>query len=184
MGSLIRRTGMTPTHLQLIDQILQQALRSVQTRSAEIDITPTPLAVEQLRKSQLGRMLTVIGSYAEGYTITGDVRHAVQIVGRALFATPLSPEAFTFPEGFHRTPLGTLINEALARLYTQELPGQLLTMADMRARFGVKRQTVHQWIAEGLIAPVYINQTARFPLQEVERLQARREQRKQQPPTQ
>jgi hypothetical protein len=47
----------------------------------------------------------------------------------------------------------------------------------MQARFHVKRQTIHQWIADNRIFPVYIDGTTRFYLPDVEKLEKWREEK-------
>ncbi len=170
---------MTPTHQRLIDKLLSQAARRTQELLAGIGLQLThepPL--EELRASPLGQHLTNLAHYAEGYSVSGDIREAAQYVGRHFFGNPLHRQAFKFPEKFHKTELGALINEAMIRFYEEERPGQLLTMEDMRELFNVTRQAVHQWIDDDLIFPVYIQNASRFYRKDVERLQAQRAQRK------
>jgi predicted DNA-binding transcriptional regulator AlpA len=79
-------------------------------------------------------------------------------------------QVFKFPEGFHTTDLGELVNTAMLRFYNEERPGQLLTMKDMRQLFGVTRQAVHRWIRKGEIFPVWVKNTTRFYRKDVDRL--------------
>ena len=170
---------MTPTHQKVIDKLLNLAVSRVHELSAGIGGQRPERRLEELRASPLGQHLANLARYAEGYTfagdLPGDIRGDAQYVSRYFFGDPLHSKGFRFPERFHKTELGTLINDALVRFYTEERPGQLLTMADMRSRFEVTRQSVHQWIKAGQIVPVYINNTSRFYALDVERLQARRE---------
>jgi hypothetical protein len=174
---------MTPIHERLIDALLQRLSRRVEElllgsshlQKAQIQL-PEP---QQLRSSPIGQHLIAIARYVEGYPYPGpekqDVRASITAVSRAFYGDLFTTNAFRFPPKFHRTPLGKLINEALVRFYTEQRPGQLLTIGTMQERFQVKRQTIHQWIGESKIFPVYIDGTTRFYLPDVEQLQKRRE---------
>ncbi len=170
---------MTPTHQKLLDKLLRLAARRTQELLGGLGLLVREPPIEELRVSALGQHLANLALYAEGYTfagdLPGDIRGDAQYVSRYFYGDPLLSYGFRFPERFHKTELGTLINDALVRFYTEERPGQLLTMADMRSRFEVTRQSVHQWIKAGQIFPVYINNASRFYAKDVERLQARRE---------
>ncbi len=166
---------MTPKHQQLIDKLLSLAARRTHELLTGIGGQLPDARLEELRASPLGQRLTNLAMYVEGYSVPDDIRGAALFVGRYFFGDPLQSKGFRFPEKFHATELGALINDALVRFYTEERPGQLLTMADMRARFEVTRQTVHQWIKAGQIFPVSINHTSRFYIKDVERLQVIRE---------
>ena len=167
---------MTPTHQRLIDKLLSQIASRTQELLAGMGLRLTrEPPIEELRASPLGQHLANLAHYAEGYSASGDIRESAQYVGRHFFGDPLHRQTFKLPEKFHRTELGALINEAMVRFYEEERPGQLLTMEEMRVLFNVKRQAVHQWIKDGLIVPVYIDNASRFYRKDVERLQERRE---------
>jgi hypothetical protein len=173
---------MTPIHERLIDALLLQLSRRVEelllassyTQKTQIQL-PEP---QQLRSSPIGQHLIAVARYVEGYPYPGsdnqDVRVSITVVSRAFYGDLFTTNAFRFPPKFHRTPLGQLINEALVRFYTEQRPGQLLTIGAMQERFQVKRQTIHQWIGESKIFPVYIDGTTRFYQPDVEQLQKRR----------
>jgi Helix-turn-helix domain len=163
---------MTPNHQKLIDQLLLSADRHARALLTELGYQPSGrnARIEELRASPVGQHLANLANYSEGYSPTGDIREAAQFVSLYFHALPLRPRTFKFPENFHQTDLGKLINEAMVRFYEEERPGQLLTMEDMRQLFGVTRQTVHQWIRAGDIIPVYINNTSRFYRKDVDRL--------------
>jgi hypothetical protein len=174
---------MTPIHERLVDALLQRLSRRVEElllgsshpQKTQIQL-PEP---QQLRSSPIGQHLIAIARYVEGYPYPGpdnqDVRASITVVSRAFYGDLFSTNAFRFPPKFHRTPLGKLINEALVRFYTEQRPGQLLTIGAMQQRFQVKRQTIHQWIGESKIFPVYIDGTTRFYQPDVEQLQKRRD---------
>ena len=174
---------MTPIHERLIDALLQRLIRRVEELLLGSGYLQKKLAQlpepQQLRSSPIGQHLIAIARYVEGYPYPGpdnqDVRVSITVVSRAFYGDLFTTNAFRFPPKFHRTPLGQLINEALVRFYTEQRPGQLLTIGAMQERFQVKRQTIHQWIAESKIFPVYIDGTTRFYRPDVEKLQQRRE---------
>jgi hypothetical protein len=167
---------MTPLHQQLIDALLSQ----VQQRTQElITVTALPIGntkeqtIEQLRQSPLGVHLTAIANYAEGHAYTfataHDVRQSIGYVGRAIFGE-IEANTYRFPPKFHKMPLGHFINEALARFYREEQPGHLLKVGQVCKRFGVARQTVHEWIEEGRLYATYIDGLAYLSVQDVERI--------------
>lgn len=84
------------------------------------------------------------------------------------------PRASASPQKWQRSELGKLVHAAILRFFEEERPGQLLTVTDMRKLFAVKRQTVHQWIEDGLIFAVYRGDTPLFYRKDVNRLQQRR----------
>lgn len=63
-----------------------------------------------------------------------------------------------------------LLNDALVRFYRAQGPGSLLVIGKLMEHFQVSRQTVHQWIEDRKIIPVYVDGTTRFYLPDVERL--------------
>jgi hypothetical protein len=105
------------------------------------------------------------------YPFEGDVRASAGVVARCLYGDPLAPQGFRLPPKWQRTELGSLIHAAMLRFYEEERPGQLLTVTQMRKLFGVTRQTVHQWIEDGVIFAVYRGDTPLFYQKEVARLQ-------------
>jgi hypothetical protein len=95
-------------------------------------------------------------------------------IARCLYGDPLEASGFRLPPKWQRTPLGKLCHAALLRFFEEERPGRLLTVTDMRKRFGVRRQTVHQWIEDGLIVAVYRDDTPLFYDNDVARFQQAR----------
>ena len=164
---------MTPIHQQLIDSVLRTADRRTRELFTGLGYQIEGEArIEALRKSPLGQHLTNLANYGEGYPAASDILGSAQFVNRFFFGKPFTirPTSYQIPAKFQMTELGALINEALLRFYQEERPGQLLTMEEMRQLFGVKRQTVHQWIRKGDIIPVYIKNTTRFYRKDVDRL--------------
>ena len=166
---------MTPTHTKLVDDLLQQFLdRTIEHTEACGFLMEHPPSPVTLRRSPIGQHLIAIVDYGEGHPYRldhEDVRASIAVVKRAFFGDPTS-KGFRLPPKFHLTPLGDLINDALLRFYLEQGPGQLLAIGVLRERFGVKRQTVHLWIEQGLITPAYLkNGETRFYLLDVEHLQ-------------
>jgi hypothetical protein len=171
---------MTPKHQAAIDGILQAAHRRttelVTATAYPLGTQPPVQTLEALRASPLGTHLAALTNYAEGYDYPyrGDVRESANQVARYLFGD-LNSKSIRFPPKFHRTPAGALINDALARFFTETHPGHLLPTADVCERFKVRRQTVHSWVEDGLLFAIYIDGTARFYQKDIERLAQSRE---------
>ena len=81
---------------------------------------------------------------------------------------------FRLPAKWQRSTLGKLVHAALLRFYEEERPGQLLTVREMRQLFGVRRQTVHQWVDDGLLFAIYRGETPLFYQKDVTRFQQAR----------
>jgi len=171
---------MTPAHQRILDDLLTRThQRTVELATATnfpVGKRPEEQTIERLRESPLGQHLAAIFNYAEGYDYPyeGDVRTSAGIITRYLFGDTLSTQRYRLPSKFHRTPLGKEVHAALARFFTEQRPGQLMSMQQMREHFGVKRQTVHQWIEDGLVFAVYIDNQTHFYRKDVERLATRR----------
>ncbi len=176
-----RRRAVTPKNQSIIESVLQRVharmgelIQVCEPTSKKQEPSPT---IEQLRQTVLGLHLTAIAHYAEGYPYPyeSDVRRSVNVVGRCLYADPFSqPGSYCLPKLWHNTELGKLVYAALYRFYTEEREGQLLTTAEMRNLFNVERQTIHQWIEDGLIFPVYHEGAPLFYRKDVDRLQKKR----------
>lgn len=166
---------MTPNHQQIVDAILTAMQRRVSELVAHCQqgtmLPEQPLA--HLRSSPLGEHLAAIAHYIEGYTYLyeGDVRASVTFLARCLYGDPLAAQGFRLPPKWQRGALGKLVHASLLRFYEEERPGQLLTVTEMRQLFGVRRQTVHQWIEDGLLFAVYRGDTPLFYQKDVTRFQ-------------
>jgi hypothetical protein len=168
---------MTPIHERLVDELLQQFFRRSNEHTSLCGLgrkqPPTP---EQLRASPIGQHIMAIAQFAEGhsYPASGewhDVRDSIAVIHRAFFGNPLDKTFYLPPPKLHLTPLGQLLNDALVRFYRSQGPGTLLPIGNLMERFQVSRQTIHQWIEDRKITPVYVDGTTRFYLPDVERLQ-------------
>lgn len=176
---------MTPKNQRIIESVLQRVhariselIQVCEPASKKPEPSPT---IEQLRQTVLGLHLTAIAHYAEGYPYSyeSDVRRSVSVVGRCLYADSFSqPGSYRLPKLWHHTELGKLVYAALYRFYTEEREGQLLTTAEMRNLFNVERQTIHQWIEDGLIFPVYHEGAPLFYRKDVDTLQKNRAKRR------
>ncbi len=168
---------MTPKHQQLVDAILLSMQRRISELVSQCQQTSGKRVAEQpierLRESPLGGHLAAIAHYVEGYAYPyqGDVRVSADFIARCLYSDPLAPQRYPFPPKWQRSELGKLVHAALLRFFEEERPGNLLTVTDMRKQFGVRRQTVHQWIDDGLIFAVYRGDTPLFYQKDVTRFQ-------------
>ncbi len=180
---------MTPKHQQLVDDLLWRVHLRTEELITGISFRTQPRTREQmtepLRNSLLGRHLTAIALYAEGYpySFEQDVRASAAYVGQLLFRDPLllrPKEELQFPPKFHQTALGQLFNAALLRFFQEERPDQLMTITQVREQFDVTRQAVHDWVDQGLIYAIYIDGNAHFYRKDVERLHAIRTRKQQQ----
>lgn len=148
-----------PTHQQIVDTLLERMCRRVSELIRDCypasKKQPAGPTIEQLRETLLGQHLAAIAHYVEGYPYPyeGDVRASISFVARCIYGDPLASQGFRLPQKWQRTELGKLVHNAMLRFFDEERPGKLLTVTDMRKLFGVKRQTVHQWIEDGLIFP-------------------------------
>jgi len=168
---------MTPTHQRIVDDILarmharvSELIHHCQPAGGKRPAEPTK---EQLRDTLLGQHLAAIAEYVEGYAYPyqGDVRASTSFVARCLYGEPLAAQGFRLPSKWQRSALGNLAHAALLRFFEEERPGKLLTVTDLRKLFGVRRQTVHQWIEDGIIFAVYRGDTPLFYQNDVTRLQ-------------
>jgi hypothetical protein len=108
---------------------------------------------------------------AVAHYLEGDLHTSLTYIARYLYSDPLSISGFCLPFKWQCTPLGKRCHTDLLLFFEEERPGRLLTVIDMRKRFGVKRQTVHQWIEDGLIFAVYRGDTLLFSRNDVNRHQ-------------
>jgi hypothetical protein len=171
---------MIPTHQHLVDLVLTRMARRVSELTHHClpasRKPPAEPTIEQLRETPFGIHLAAIAHYAEGYAypLEGDVRNSMSFVARCLFGDPLTQQGFRLPPKWQRDPLGKLVHTALLRFFEEERPGKLLTVTDIRKLFDVKRQTVHQWVEDGLLFAVYRGDTPLFYQNDVVRFQQAR----------
>jgi hypothetical protein len=172
--------SMTPNHQQVVDNTLRrmdarlnELMRHCRMPSKK---PPGETPIEQLRETLLGEHLAAIAHYVEGYAYPyeGDLRASAGFVTRCIYGEPLATRGFRLPPKWQRTDLGKLVHTAMLHFYERERPGQLLTVTEVRTLFGVKRQTVHQWMEDGVLFGVYRGDTPLFYRKEVIQLQEKR----------
>jgi hypothetical protein len=169
--------SITPNHLQVIDLALQSIYARVHELAPVLGYSaPPPLDLNQVREGSLAKKLRIIARYAEGYDLgQGSILPTIQHVARLLYPIPMSTEGYRLPPDFHKTPLGEMVNDALARHFPRE---SRMTVGEVRKLLGVTRQTVHDWAEDGLLLPIYEKGTLTFHRPQVESLQRQRAERK------
>ena len=167
----------TPNHQQLIDDVLQLVLARVNELAPAIGYSAlSPLPLDQMRTSPLAKELRIIARYSEGYDLgSGSILPTIQHVARLLYPKPMSTSGYHLPPNFHQTPLGEMVNDALARHFPRE---HRMTVGEVTKQMAVTRQTVHDWADDGTLMPVYERGTLTFQRKQVEDLQRRRAARK------
>lgn len=160
----------TPNHRQVIDQTLHIMYARVHELAPGLGYsTPPPLDLNQIRKGSLAKALQHIARYAEGYDLgPGSILPPIHHVACLLYPVPTSTSGYRLPPDFHKTPLGEMVNEALARHFPRE---RRMMVGEVRKLLGVTRQTVHDWAEDGLLRPIYEKGTLTFHRPEVESLQ-------------
>jgi excisionase family DNA binding protein len=153
---------MTPDHRQLIENTLQLAYArsSEWMRSLAIPLgkNPPTYTKEMLWDSPLGKDLQAIANSVEGYPVE-NIADIINRTIRILFGQTLSATDTHFPRNFHKTPLGELFNEA----YTRQYPADAwMRTSEVQKLFGVKRQTIYDWVEEGKLAAYRIKGTQMF----------------------
>lgn len=164
-------TYMTPAHRTLVDQTLV----AVHNRTTELinavnyglGKNPPERTIEMVRQGPLGRDLELIVLYVEGHQITAtEVDPAIQRVLRIIYGYTLNIKGYHLLVGWQKTPLGELIGEAYTRLIA---PKDLMGTAEVQRVFGVKRQTVYDWVDEGKLTAYYIHGKQMFYRPQIER---------------
>lgn len=163
----------TPNHQQLIDGVLQLVIARVIELTPVIGYSiPPTLTADQARTCLLAKELRIIARYAEGYDLgTGTILPTIQHVARLLYPKPMSTSGYHLPPNFHQSPLGEMVNDALARHFPRELR---MTVGEVTKLLGVTRQTVHNWADDDTLMPIYDRGSLTFQRKQVEELQHRR----------
>lgn len=152
-------TYMTPGHRQLVDTLLHavanRTIELITSLNYPLGKNPPQPTIEVARQSQLGRDLEMIVAYVEGHTLDSkEVDTAIQRVLRIAYGYTLNQKGYKLLKDWQKTPLGELIGEA----YTRMIPGKdLMGTAEVQRVFGVKRQTVYDWVDEGKLVAYYIH---------------------------
>ncbi len=152
-------TYMTPAHRTLVDTTLvavhNRAVELINATNYPIGKNPGQPTIEAARQSPLGRDLEMIVAYVEGHQIEGrEADAAIQRVLRIIYGYTLNQKGYKLLKDWQKSPLGELIGEA----HTRMIPAKdLMGTAEVQRVFGVKRQTVYDWVDEGKLPAYYIH---------------------------
>lgn len=173
---------MTPDHQKTIERSLQSAYARTSELITSMAIppgkNPPPYTTEMMWNSPLGRDLTAIANYVEGYQIQEDATVIVQRVARTLFGDILNQKTFRLPRKFHKSSLGEMLYAAYARYFPVTA---WMRTSEVVKLYGVKRQTVYDWVEEGQLAAYYVNGIQVFLRKQIEQQHAAWLKRKNQP---
>ncbi len=172
---------MTPDHQQMIERTLQFAYARAIEMNTSMAIpqgkNPPQYTAEMMWASPLGRDLTTIANYVEGYQIQEDATIVIGHIMRTLFGHTLSQKGYRPPRQFQKSPLGEMIFAAFTRYYPAEV---WMRTSEVVKLYGVKRQTVYDWAEEGKLPAYYVKGTQMFHRKQVEKHHAEWLERKQQ----
>jgi len=172
---------MTPDHSQLIQETLQLATNRANEWISRMAIpagkNPPQYTADMMWNSPLGRDLQLIVNYVEGYQVPEDVTLALTRSCRTLFGHTLAPQGYRLPHKFYKTPLGELMYAAFARYFP---PDAWMRTSEVVKLFGIKRQTVYDWVEEGKLVAYYIKGTQMFLRKDIMRYHERWRRKKQQ----
>jgi excisionase family DNA binding protein len=172
--------GMTPDHQQLIENTLQAAYARAIEMNTSLTIqpgkNPPKYTHEMMWNSPLGQDLTTIANYVEGHPTQEDIRAPLSRVARAIFGNTLR-QGIRLPRQFQKTPLGEMMYAAFARYYPAT--GWMRT-SEVVKLFGVKRQTIYDWVEEEKLSAYYVKGIQMFRRSEIEQIHAVWLKRKQQ----
>ena len=172
---------MTPDHQQTIEDTLQLAYARTVEWNTIMAVpqgkNPPKYTHDMLWNSTLGRDLTALAKYIEGYSSSEDIAIPINRINRALFGYTLKQTGFRLPHKFHQTPLGKMMFEAFARYYPATV---WMTTAQVQKLLQVKRQTVYDWAEEGKLVAYFVNEKQVYHRQQIEKFQITREKQKQQ----
>ena len=171
---------MTPDHQQLIERTLQfayaRSTEFINSMAIPPGKNPPKYTVEMMWASPLGKDLTAIANYVEGYQIQEDVTVVIGRIMRILFGHTLNQKGYRPPRQFHKTPLGEMIFAAFTRHFP---PDAWMRTAEVVKLYGVKRQTIYDWAEEGKLPAYYVRGTQMFHRKQVEKHHAEWLERKQ-----
>lgn len=164
-------TYMTPAHRSLVDTTLvavhNRAVELVNVTNYPLGKNPAQPTIESARESPLGRDLELIVHYVEGHKIEGnEVNTAIQRVLRIIYGYTLHQKGYNLLKDWQKTPVGELIGEAHTRMIP---PKDLMGTADVQRVFGIKRQTVYDWVDEAKLTAYYIRGKQMFYRPDIEK---------------
>ena len=164
---------MTPDHQKTIERALQSAYARTSGLITSLAIppgkNPPTYTTEMMWNSPLARDLTAIANYVEGYPIQEDITIIVQRTAHTLFGDTLNQKTFRLPRRFHKTPLGEMIYASYARYFPANA---WMKTSEVVKLYGVKRQTIYDWVEEGKLAAYYVNGIQVFLRQQTEKQHA------------
>ncbi len=170
---------MTPDHAQIVETTLQLAYTQTMTWNTRMAIpfgkNPPPYTTEMMWNSPLGLDLSALVMYVEGYQPQEDITVVVARLARTLFRETLG-QSDRLPRDFHHTPLGALMHEAFARYFPKDA---WMKTSEVVTLFGVKRQTVYDWVEQGVLAAYYVKGTQMFLRKDITRYYERWSRKKQ-----
>lgn len=175
---------MTPDHQRIIEKTLQSAYARTSELINSMAIppgkNPPAYTTEIMWNSPLGRDLTAIANYVEGYQIQQqeDITVTVQRIARTIFGDVLNQKTFRLPRQFHKTRLGEMMYAVYARYFPANA---WMKTAEVVKLYGVKRQTVYDWVEEGQLVAYYVNGIQVFLRKQIEQQHAAWLKRKNQP---
>lgn len=152
-------TYMTPAHRKLVNSTLvaihNRATELINAVNYQLGKNPPERTIEASRLSHLGHDLELIVAYVEGHQVeVSEVDPAIQRVLRIIYGYTLNLKGYHLLTGWQKTPLGELIGKAYTRMIP---PKDLMGTAEVQRAFGVKRQTVYDWVDEGKLIAYYIH---------------------------
>jgi excisionase family DNA binding protein len=164
---------MTPDHQKTIERTLQSAYARTTELITSMAVppgrNPPAYTTEMMWNSPLGKDLTAIANYVEGYQVQEDITIIVQRTVRALFGDTLNQKTSRLPRQFHKSPLGEMMYAAYARYFP---PDAWMRTAEVVRLYGVKRQTIYDWVEEGKLAAYYANGIQVFLRKQIEKQHA------------
>ena len=166
---------MTPDHRKVIEVTLQftysRTAELIKSMAIPPGKNPPAYTAEIMWDSPLARDLQAIANYVEGYQLEQqeDITLTVQRVARTIFGDTLNSKTFRLPRQFQKTPLGELLYAVYARYFPANA---WMKTSEVVKLYGVKRQTIYDWVEEGRLAAYYVNGIQMFLRQQVEKQHA------------
>jgi hypothetical protein len=148
-----RDQDITSSVFRQLNSYLEELCRAV-------GIEPKQPDPEAQRNSQIGTQITALVEYVKGERAIGstELELSIEKLQRLLYTGPLG--TYRLPPDFHKTPLGALINEARLRFIWI---GDALNPTQVAKELGVTRQTIYDWMDQGKLQPVWVNDHPLIP---------------------
>ena len=143
-----------PQDEDLLFPLFRQLNSSIEERcrAASIECTQPDLHVQ--RGSQIGCQIIALVEFVRGERAIAspEIEISIAALQRLLYTSPMG--TYCLPADFHKTPLGALINEARLRFIWI---GDAVNPTQAARGMGVSRQTIYDWINQGKLEPVWVN---------------------------